>query len=674
MTNRQLPPSSSATSKKAGGKPAATAPRAAQPATAAGKLLKQQRMPVIPAKAYRVCITLLDREDRVNEKAVLLNLRFLDAAGQVVATPIPHWTFSKRYEQWAAYLPSAANASQKSESRPFVPPPEACHVDISLLQWQGSDSVTIDGEVVLHAERESLESLQAHERRSPQAASLACGDALDEGTEDLSLLQYILAFARRHGNASLLRRSAAALLALDSRQIDRQAILLWLDELRELDPYWLPLAAGSDSGAPAAQKRPNARQPHRVAHLCGDSADGGEDGLECIAHIATQHAPDGVQPILLTPAEYLQEKPSHGPWKKAERSGIPWFQLDSLSTSAQEKIERTRIMELDVILGTHVCRQNQISVIHAHAGRRGHDLALRGLAIAHHLRIPTVYEIRQPFGLYADEPGWHTGSELVALRHEQQLRCMHLATAVITISDAMKTRLVAQGVADDKIFVVPETVHTPDPTPARAPLTQDSNTRRIGIVAESVPATLLPALLDGLGAADKMHLAIYGNNQRLDLWRTIAAQYPGLDIAYVDSRQHSSTEAREFLRSQQCLVLPETSECWTEQRLTMWALNAMASGVPIIETSDSGMFCGLIWNDKKIVLTADWSALPKLLHRIEAGTVPVKAMVKRAHDWARATRSPATAARHYEAVYDHARKQVRSRATASTKRAATASR
>src|SRR5690606_27904500 len=162
----------------------------------------------------------------------------------------------KRYMQWAAYLPSNMPNSPASKSRPFTVPEGASQVDITLFQWQGSASVSVDGDLALHKEKETWESIQARERKSVRLACEVRRDVRPHDDEDADLRLHTFEFAQRHGNAALLRQAAAALLALDLKYVDRQPILLALDELRELDPNWLPF-----QGSLPAVKRTRAPAP-----------------------------------------------------------------------------------------------------------------------------------------------------------------------------------------------------------------------------------------------------------------------------------------------------------------------------------------------------------------------------------------------------------------------------
>src|SRR5690606_10025150 len=229
--------------------------------------------------------------------------------------------------------------------------------------------------------------------------------------------------------------------------------------LRELDPNWLPF-----QGSLPAVKRtraPAPRRPYQVAHLCGNTSDAQCGEVQQLAAITQHHSPVDVRPLLVTPAEYLHGDAVHAPWEQSDCLGMPWFQLDTLGTPAIKGIERTRVMELDVILATHVCRANKVAAIHAHAGRRGYDLALRGLAIATHLQIPLIYEIGEPCSLLSDEPSWSLDSEIMALRCAQQHRCMRMAAAIITASEQIKRHLVERGLAEENIFVVAPAIYFP---------------------------------------------------------------------------------------------------------------------------------------------------------------------------------------------------------------------
>lgn len=604
---------------------------------------------VEPGHAYRVEAVIQDAREYVHVQAALLSLRFLGQNRQPVNTAIAGWTFSKRFDRWVMYLPSCATSDhQYAVSRTFIAPQGAREVELIFFQWQGSSSMAVADRPTLGRTSPSVQTLRAYESICMRTAEKAVLAAFELEPKSASFLNYAFQFAQERQSVSILRLACRHMLMSGARGINQLAASLKLEELQELDPNWLPRIVGLP-----VQKRTLRGKHYCIAHFIQNLADT-HDTL-----IPYSHACPAPRQICVTPMEYTLPsiKPSAAPWVQTDCNGITSFQLSGITHSAQAQLGRTQAMALDALLSMHICRDNNVAVIHAHAGKRGYDLALRGLAAAAKLRIPLVYQPYLPFSpLDANTMESNFTSELSMLRHDQEVRCMQQADAIIVNNTEVKKALVSRGINESKIFVVPMIVGTAI-APLRCVDKPPAERLTCGIVADALSPDALARFCSEVPMPPGMQLAIYGNTQTLSICRTIMARRPSVGVAYVDC----SVTAQQFLADLSCLVLSGPAAHWTEEHQLWWTTHAMAKRVPILGYHDNDSFHAFVWHGHKLVISTSQETLEQDLIAIKSREEKIETMVERAHDWVASTRSPESAAFHYQAAYDYAVQQSRSK-------------
>lgn len=114
-----------------------------------------------------------------------------------------------------------------------------------------------------------------------------------------------------------------------------------------------------------------------------------------------------------------------------------------------------------------VVRRERPTVLHAHSGHRGYDLALVALAVGRATGVPVVYEVRGFFeALWTPDLERAEQAEMYSLRRAAETSCMQEAAAVTTLSDSMRGDILERdGVDPDKVFVVPNGVDADAVTP-----------------------------------------------------------------------------------------------------------------------------------------------------------------------------------------------------------------
>ncbi|GAB1579132.1 glycosyltransferase [Bordetella petrii] len=613
------------------------------------RLLRRFHAPVEPGSAYRIYTAVTDAVQHVSKQALLLALRFQSLHGRACDASVADWTFSQRYKRWVMYVPSHS-AVQDFVSRPIIAPDDAAQLDVMLIRWKASIDVKIVQDPDIRQVADSVDSFRQREEASVEATRVALLRLLDKKShENPALIRYAFEFAVRHQVPALLRKAGTALLmAGNAKEPYREEILRQLDNLREADPSWQPALASS---APLEVPVRSPSQPVCVAHIWGDTGPG--NCVACLPDIIQSHAKTRVKAFVISPHEYLADDATPTPWIQRDQSGVTSFQLASLTVRAQRELERTRVMELDTLLSLHICRDHEATLIHAHTGRRGYDLAVRGVAIARQLRLPFVYEWRPIFAVPPDQVQERADAEMLALYHAQEERCMREADAVIVPTEPARSALVARGLDAERIFVVPTALNVSkydSPTLASYPA-GEAKTPLLGLVASSFSTADRTALLAALAESAQMHLAIYGNEQELASYRTIAAQQPGLDISYIST---GDTDPARFLSALHAILLPATSIHWTEQQLSWWIGHAMVNKLPVIGLQGCETFDELMpTRSHKILFAPDSKNLPEVLRRIDSRNTAMISMLERAHKWVSTTRNPAIVGRLYERVYKY---------------------
>lgn len=233
---------------------------------------------------------------------------------------------------------------------------------------------------------------------------------------------------------------------------DRSARSL-LGRIIESDPSWLPRI---DRPAPEAR----AMDDTRILHILKESLPYSETGFTMRSRmtLAAQKLA-GFDPAVITSLGFPRTKGVEDFPAVELVDDVTHFRLVDAAGSDPSKLpfdvntERATNMAADIADGLGA------RLVQAGTGYRGFDTALQGIALADRYDIPFVYEVRG-----FQEQTW-TGNidrsergEYFRRRYRQENRCMDRAELVITIADAMAEEIVARGIPEDKVSVVPNAV------------------------------------------------------------------------------------------------------------------------------------------------------------------------------------------------------------------------
>jgi PEP-CTERM/exosortase A-associated glycosyltransferase len=216
-------------------------------------------------------------------------------------------------------------------------------------------------------------------------------------------------------------------------------------ELSVLTNEWSPSLPGPAPVQPV---------PHRILHVVGRSLPHVQTGYSLRTQaVASSQKFAGFDPHIVTSLGFPW---NHGFSDAPERdlvNGITYHRLRSLEVPGPLDERLTHTVSAAVDLAYRV----RPAVVHAASDFQN---ALVGIQVGRALGVPVVYEVR---GFW--EESWLAGREATARdsdrfvgRRNLELRCMLGADRIVTLSDGMKKHIVALGVPENKITIVPNAV------------------------------------------------------------------------------------------------------------------------------------------------------------------------------------------------------------------------
>jgi glycosyltransferase involved in cell wall biosynthesis len=295
--------------------------------------------------------------------------------------------------------------------------------------------------------------------------------------DNLSAHRVLALLQRKEGSLTELRTTLRQIAFASGSPQDQRALENVVGTMRELDPAWLPDIPGQ-----AAATHDNCSM--RVCHLFKvaypyENSGGAIRNL----NIVRSQRELGIDPYVVTPLGYPRPDTTDG-GIQAATGGVPHVLIGRRYTDA-DSLPVDRRLELDAHETAAVLRSRGADIIHAASGLRGYELALKAIALGRHFQLPVVYEVRSLHEHLWGSPRLQNKleREWTRLRMAQEDRCMREVDAVVTIADAMRDVLVARGVPQDKITVVPNGVDTASWVPRSA---DPVERRRLGLRSDPV--------------------------------------------------------------------------------------------------------------------------------------------------------------------------------------------
>jgi glycosyltransferase involved in cell wall biosynthesis/tetratricopeptide (TPR) repeat protein len=337
-----------------------------------------------------------------------------------------------------------------------------------LLALDGEDEVGVAAKATALAklgEHDVAEAFIAARLESDGPASRRAAGSYYVGRGDSAKAWGILAPLRaEEAGAVLLHRVAQGLRRTGHLTAAQQAFLraaeVHQDEAGER--RWADTVAGEIAvltGAWSAVPRkagkitPVAR---RVLHLVGKAGSHVQSGYTLRTHyIAQSQQRAGLDPHVVTQLGF--------PWDQGVRQaalardvdGVPYHHLLPVDGAVPHRPDDRLSVNIEHLAS--LVRLMSPAILHAASDFRN---ALLALSAGRAVGIPVVYEVRgfwEETWLSKQDLG-STDSEAYQWRRERELECMLGADAVVTLAEGMKDEIVARGVPDHRVTIVPNAV------------------------------------------------------------------------------------------------------------------------------------------------------------------------------------------------------------------------
>jgi glycosyltransferase involved in cell wall biosynthesis len=206
-----------------------------------------------------------------------------------------------------------------------------------------------------------------------------------------------------------------------------------------------------------------------------------------------------------------------------------------------------------------------------------------------------VYEVR---GFWEDtwlsrhpDAAMRASSELYQRNRALETRCMLAGDLVVTLGEAMREEIVARGVPEEKILIVPNAVSAeflrplPDATTLREELGIKPDEQVVGVVTSLVPhegiGTLLEATAMLRARGVPARALIVGDGPERAALQRQAAQ-AGLADAAVFTGRVPASKVRQFHALLDVFVVPRTPDRVCQLVTPLKPVEAMASGLCVV--------------------------------------------------------------------------------------------
>jgi glycosyltransferase involved in cell wall biosynthesis len=322
-------------------------------------------------------------------------------------------------------------------------------------------------------------------------------DGLDliDPLPDVARVQRVRGRVRwRAGEWRAAQAELEAAMAADPRPTTERTLHRVREDLRSLEPGWLPVPVGLRRGAPTEG---------RAVHLLNNSLPQVQAGYTVRAHrIALTQRDHGVDPVMVTKLGFPWRQGFSDAPERDEVDGIPYLHVpdvggDTIFGTA-ERVDRS------VARTGPIIAKLRPAVLHP---TTPYDNAQVALTIGRELDVPVVYEVRgflEETWLSRHDDPTAESTDRYQLMRDTEGWCAAQAAHVVTLGEAMKADLVTRGVDASRITVVPNAVDLEDFTPAgrgpavRRHLDVPDGRVLLGYISSLVPYEGVEVLLRGV--------------------------------------------------------------------------------------------------------------------------------------------------------------------------------
>ncbi|MGP4091524.1 glycosyltransferase family 4 protein [Streptomyces sp. KR55] len=348
-----------------------------------------------------------------------------------------------------------------------------------------------------------------------------------------------------------------------------------------------PTAAPSGGRVPAPPARTVRPVPGRVLHLVTNGLPFKHAGYTVRTQkIAEAQRAAGLDPHVVTrigfpvaqgvldagPLQTVGGVPQHRllpPW-------LPYGQAAVLARNAE--------------LAGRLVERLRPAVLHA---ATDHGNGRVALALREAYGLPVVYEVR---GFLEDTwltqaPGRTCDDPTYRARRDLETHCMREADVVLTLGAAMKAEIVARGVPEERVLIVPNAVDEeflaplPDGAPLRARLGIAPDDLVVGTVSSLTPhegiGTLLHAGAELRRRGVPLRLLIVGDGPEREALQRLAGRLGLADGTALFTGRVPHARVRDFHAVLDVFAVPRTDERVCRLVTPLKPVEAMASGLPV---------------------------------------------------------------------------------------------
>lgn len=412
------------------------------------------------------------------------------------------------------------------------------------------------------------------------------------------------------------------------------------------------------AGPPAA-----GAAPHKILHVL-DHSQPHRSGYAIRSNSILQFQRLlGLEPVVLT-------SPKHGPTPsdREEIGGIVHHRTDRAAAGLDSRLgklpflrERRQISVMRRRI-EEVARSERVDLIHAHSPSLN---GLPAIAAARRLGLPIVYEVRAFWEDAAVDHGtFAEGSFRYRLSRRIETSVFRRADAVTVICEGLRSEVVARGIAEEKITVIPNGVDLERFVPREpAPEVLDRHGLRgrvvLGFLGSFYRYEGLSLLLDAFArlratTPETRLLLVGGGEDEANLKAKAAAL--GLDQDVIFTGSVPPDRVLDFYSVVDLLVYPRLSMRLTDWVTPLKPLEAMAME-KVVVGSDVGGLKELIHDGENGLLfpAGDAEALARTLRAAIAERERWPALGRQARQHVTATRRWADIVARYPAAYARAR-------------------
>lgn len=330
----------------------------------------------------------------------------------------------------------------------------------------------------------------------------------------------------------------------------------------------------------------------RIVHLVKESRPYLSNGFTSRSHynfLAEKEA--GLQPVVVTEPGFPRSVLHELPKPEILLDGIGHYFLD-LGPADLSSLPVDRYLQLFADMAYERVAKIRPAALHVSSGRRGYETALVALAIKDKTGIPVIYEVRSFFeSNWTGEVKYEAQGEIYEARRRLEFDCMQRADLVLTIGESMKSEIVARGIPESKVGLVPNGVDIERFTP------RDRNAElagRLGVGEQPTfgyvsnmdhyresQETLIAAAAHLARAGRPEHCVLVGDGPRREKLELLAESYGVSDrVHFIGRVDHD--DIPDYYSLIDVFVVPRTRERAATYVTPLKPFEAMAMGRPVV--------------------------------------------------------------------------------------------